>query len=143
MLDVLEEENLPQHAFEVGTYLRRQFEDMKCRWIGDVRGSGLFMGIELIRPDTQQNEDDLDGKVQIAVPEPATAETSFICTILKDKHQILTSIDGLYDNVLVIKPPMVFSKDDADLFVNSFEMAIQELETLDGETLKDVGRTST
>lgn len=143
MLDVLEEENLPQYAFEVGTYLRRQFEDMHCRWIGDVRGSGLFMGIELIRPDTQQNEDNLDGKVQISVPEPATAETSFICTILKDKHQILTSIDGLYDNVLVIKPPMVFSKDDADLFVNSFEMAIQELETLDGETLKDVGRTST
>ena len=63
---------------------------------------------------------------------PATPETSFICSQLRTHYQILTSIDGIYDNVLVIKPPMVFNKADVDYFVSSFEkVVLRELPPLD------------
>lgn len=124
VLDVIEKEGLQQHALEVGAYLKSLFLKFKeeTKLVGDVRGSGLFIGIELVRdPNTQ---------------EAATAETSFICTQLKDKHKILTSIDGPYDNVLVVKPPMVFSKKDADFFVKCFKLAMKELEAIGNEVLQ-------
>jgi 4-aminobutyrate aminotransferase-like enzyme len=96
--------------------------------IGDIRGSGLFIGIELVR----------DRKTK----EPATAETSFVCTTLKEKYDVLSSIDGLHDNVLVVKPPLVFSKADADYFVESFEKAAQDLRAL-GDDIRNVSKTPT
>lgn len=112
VLDELETKGLQQHALRVGTYLRNQFETLQrndVSLIGDVRGSGLFLGVELVQNrQTQQ---------------PATAETSFICSVLKSKYHILTSIDGPADNVLVIKPPMVFSQKDADYLVKCFHLA--------------------
>ena len=111
VLDELETKGLQQHALRVGTYLRNQFETLQrdVPLIGDVRGSGLFLGVELVQNrQTQQ---------------PATAETSFICSVLKSKYHILTSIDGPADNVLVIKPPMVFSQKDADYLVKCFHLA--------------------
>ena len=111
VLSVLEKENLQQNALEVGEYLKSKFQALQQRLhlIGDIRGSGLFLGIELVR-DHQTLE-------------PATKETSFICSTLKSKYHILTSIDGPYDNVLVVKPPMVFGKKEADIFVDCFEKA--------------------
>mmetsp|Transcript_38967 Transcript_38967/g.94214 ORF Transcript_38967/g.94214 Transcript_38967/m.94214 type:complete len:502 (+) Transcript_38967:51-1556(+) len=124
VLDVIEKEDLQQHALEVGTYLKSLFLKLKeeTELVGDVRGSGLFIGIELVR----------DSKTL----EPATAETSFICTQLKDKHKILTSIDGADDNVLVVKPPMTFFKKDADFFVKCFKLAMKELEAMGNEVLQ-------
>ena len=109
VLDVIQLEQLQNHANDVGHYLKSRLTQlqMTVELIGDIRGSGLFLGIELVR-----NRETL---------EPATAETSFVCTTLKEKYFILTSIDGLNDNVLVIKPPMVFSKADADVFLDCFE----------------------
>ena len=74
----------------MGNYLRSKFEDFKenLHIIGDVRGSGLFIGIDLA---TNQ----LSRKL-------ASIQCSFICTILKEKYDILTSIDGPFDNVLVV-----------------------------------------
>jgi ethanolamine-phosphate phospho-lyase len=124
VLNVVETHNLQKHALEVGSYLQTRFLELKERLslIGDVRGSGLFIGIELVRnPNTR---------------EPATSETSFICTKLKEKYNILTSIDGAHDNVLVVKPPLVFSKTDADYFIKGFEEASKELQALGDEVLK-------
>lgn len=111
VLDELETNGLQQHALRVGTYLRNQLEELQrsVPLIGDVRGSGLFLGVELV-----QNRQ---------TKQPATAETSFICSVLKSKYHILTSIDGPADNVLVIKPPMVFSRKDADYLVKCFGLA--------------------
>ena len=112
-MEVVEEEGLQEHAKEVGEYIRRRVAELgetleqqsrqsrqpqqpqrsRCV-IGDVRGSGLFIGIEFVRD-----------RVSL---EAATAETSMVCSRLKDEHMILTSIDGPHDNVLVLKPPMVF-----------------------------------
>lgn len=112
VLDVLERANLQKRALEVGAYLKQQFVllQQKIEWIGDVRGSGLFLGVELVRDRSTL--------------EPATAEASFICSILKSKYHILTSIDGQYDNVIVIKPPMIFSKKNSDDFISCFEQAV-------------------
>ena len=51
--------------------------------------------------------------------EPGSAETSYICSSLKDDANILTSIDGPNDNVLVMKPPLCFSIDDAETFLEA------------------------
>jgi ethanolamine-phosphate phospho-lyase len=116
VLDVLEADNLQDHARVVGDYLKTKLLELGTRLdlIGDVRGSGLFIGVELIR--------------NRATSQPATAETSFICSVLKSKFRVLTSIDGPNDNVLVIKPPMVFSRQNADYLVESFEAAARDNE---------------
>lgn len=88
VLDVMEDENLQEHALEMGEYLKERFwqtqqtlllSDGNNVYIGDIRGSGLFLGIELVR--------NLETKI------PATIETSYICTLLKQNYDILTSID--------------------------------------------------
>lgn len=114
VLDVIESEELRKRAKNVGDYLKSKFVDLQSTMdiIGDVRGSGLFLGVELVRDKTTR--------------EPATEETSFLCTTLKEKYSILTSIDGLRENVLVVKPPMCFSREDADEFVTCFERAVTE-----------------
>lgn len=127
VLDVIEQEALQKHALEIGEYLKQRFWGLQKRLIGDVRGNGLFLGIELVKDQDRT---------------PATVETCFICSILKQKYHILTSIDGLHNNVLVVKPPMVFSKEDADFFVDSFEMALIELEAV-GNEIYTMERTPT
>ena len=114
VLNVLEGENLQQNAQIVGTYLMSRLEMLRdnINMIGDVRGSGLFIGIDLVKNRMTK--------------EPATREASYLCTTLKTKYQILTSLDGPCSNVFVIKPPLVFSKKDADYFVESLERAIVE-----------------
>ena len=113
VLDVLEDEHLQQHALEVGSYMRQEFERLSktnvVPLIGQVRGSGLFLGVELVK--------------DLQTLEPATRETHLICSILRQQYHILTSIDGIHDNVFVIKPPMVFSRDDVDYFIQSFVKA--------------------
>jgi 4-aminobutyrate aminotransferase-like enzyme len=74
--------------------------------IGDVRGSGLFIGVELV----------LDQKTQ----EPATAITAQLLEFAKNQGVFLSS-DGPANNVLKIKPPMIISKTDVDLFLSVFK----------------------
>lgn len=131
MLHVLSSEQLQKNAYDVGSYLIELFRELQSRseWIGDIRGSGLFIGVELVRDhDTLQ---------------PATEETSFVCSVLKDKYKVLTSVDGAYENVIVIKPPMVFSSDDAVLFVSSFEKALLVDLPMAKDRLIYFGRTPT
>ena len=112
VLDELQAKALQQHAHRVGTYLRKKLQALaqgRVQLIGDVRGAGLFLGVELV-----QNR---------KTKQPATIETSFICSVLKSKYHILTSIDGPADNVLVIKPPLVFNETDADYLVECFALA--------------------
>jgi len=130
MLDVLESEALQENAAKVGQYLKDKFLHLgkSLNIIGDIRGSGLFIGIELVRDRITK--------------EPAEAETSYLCTVMKEKYSILTSIDGLYNNVLVVKPPMVFSVEDADEFVKGFENAIRvDLQAL--ENISSISKTPT
>jgi len=94
--------------------------------IGQVRGSGLFVGIEFVRDRSTL--------------EPASLETSLLCSRLKEEHHILTSIDGPHDNVIVMKPPLSFAKVHADRFVSALR---HELRALSGADLSAVTHTPT
>jgi 4-aminobutyrate aminotransferase-like enzyme len=131
MLDVLSSEGLQNNALTVGSYLQQRFCQLQSRQelIGDIRGCGLFLGIELVKDKITK--------------EPATVETSFICSILKEKYHVLTSVDGFHENVIVIKPPMCFSKADAEEFVSCFEKVLVEDLPAASERLAQMKRTPT
>ena len=131
VLEVIESEGLRGHAAATGEWLRAALRslaesDPAGKLIGDVRGSGLFIGIEFVRDQ--------------GTLEPASAETSLLCSRLKDAHRILTSIDGPHDNVLVIKPPMCFDATDAHTFVEAIRA---ELHAMKGVDLKGITHTPT
>ena len=81
--------------------------------IGDVRGHGLFLGIELIK-----NQETLE-------PDEATAE--YIVNELRIKHKILLSTDGPFHNVLKFKPPLCFTLENANQLLNALEKVLQRL----------------
>jgi len=113
VLDVLEEEQLQQNALRVGNALLCRLEQLRERHplIGDIRGSGLFLGLDLVRDR--------------ATREAATEQASYVCNRLRERG-ILTGTDGPFHNVLKIRPPLIFSDADADLFVTTLEAILDE-----------------
>ncbi|MBW2514746.1 MAG: aminotransferase class III-fold pyridoxal phosphate-dependent enzyme [Deltaproteobacteria bacterium] len=113
VLDVIEKERLQENALTVGHRLLEGFQKLKRRFplIGDVRGQGLFVGVELVK-----NRKTL---------EPAPEEATYIINRLRE-HGILISTDGPLHNVLKLKPPMVFSKQNADDVVTVLEKILAE-----------------
>ena len=113
VLDEIELEHLQQNAKAIGTYLLYHLKELKGihKVIGDVRGHGLFIGVELVR-----NRETL---------EPANLETEYIVERLRDLG-LLTSSDGLLHNVLLIKPPLVFTKDDAERLIDALDKVLRE-----------------
>lgn len=114
-MNIIEEDELQRKAREVGNYIQMRVSEMmkdESR-IGDVRGSGLFIGIEFVKKGSART--------------PNTALTSILCSRLKDRHNILTSIDGFFDNVIVIKPPMCFNKGDADFFLDKMRLELSSI----------------
>jgi ethanolamine-phosphate phospho-lyase len=112
VMTILERDKLQERALKVGQYLQRRLlqTQTRCDLIGEVRGCGLFWGVELV--------------VDRTTFEPATAQASFVCSVLKSKYRVLTSLDGPGDNVVVIKPPMVFDEADVDMFVDALEAVL-------------------
>ena len=98
VLEVLRDENLQAHALEVGELLLKGLRELQQRHeiISDARGSGLFIGVELMR-DSQ----------------PASDEASRVVNQMRERG-ILFGTDGPHHNVLKIRPPMPFSQADAD-----------------------------
>jgi 4-aminobutyrate aminotransferase-like enzyme len=113
VLDVIEKEHLQENALLVGNYLIGRLNDLKTKHklIGDVRGLGFFLGIELVR-DRQSLE-------------PAAEEATYIINRIKDLG-VLLSTDGPLHNVIKIRPPMVFSKKDADFLVDRLDLVLAE-----------------
>jgi 4-aminobutyrate aminotransferase-like enzyme len=113
VLDVIERERLQNRAMIVGQRLMAGLDRVKGRHplVGDVRGMGLFVGVELV----------LDPQTL----EPGPGEASYITERMKDEG-ILIGIDGPLHNVLKIKPPMAFSEENADFLVASLDEALSE-----------------
>ena len=101
VLDVLEDESLPAHAWRVGAHLLERLASLRDRdpRVGDVRGRGLFLGIELVRADTPPTPD---------------AELAHALVQYAASRRVLLSTDGPDHNVIKIKPPLVFSREDAE-----------------------------
>lgn len=108
-MDVIENEKLQHNAHIVGEYLLS--EGMKLGYdfemIGDVRGYGLFVGFEIVKSKSCRT--------------PATQEANWIVDRMKSVHHVLISSDGPNNNVLKLKPPMVFTKENADEFFAAFK----------------------
>jgi 4-aminobutyrate aminotransferase-like enzyme len=113
VLRVIKEEGLQQNAKVVGDYLKNGLKSLMNDFeiIGDVRGPGLFIGIELV--------EDRDTK------EPATRQAFYFANRMRDKG-ILMSTDGPFNNVLKIKPPIIFSKQDSDFLLESMTHVLAE-----------------
>ncbi|SHG90983.1 aminotransferase class III-fold pyridoxal phosphate-dependent enzyme [Flagellimonas flava] len=103
VLRTVKRENLQAHALEVGNFLKQQLTTLRKDYpiIGDVRGQGLFLGFELVDQQMQ----------------PLGEKADYLANRMKD-HGILMSTDGPDHNVLKIKPPMVFTKDNAEELIN-------------------------
>ena len=112
VLEVLEAEGLQANALEVGTHymagLRKLGESYP--WIGDVRGSGLFIGMELVK--------DRESKT----PYPKLA--AWLKNGMRDRG-ILLSTDGPFDSVIKSKPPMCFSKSDSNLVISELDTLLK------------------
>ncbi len=113
VLDVIEAQDLQAHALRIGAQLKSGLESHanRHRLVGDVRGLGLFLGVELVHDRLTL--------------EPAAAEASYLVERMKD-HGILVSTDGPLHNVIKIKPPLVFSGSNADFFVHTMDKIMRE-----------------
>ena len=113
VLDVIESEDLQEHARKVGSELKRSLSGLHKRFplIGDVRGEGLFLGLELVT-DSETLQ-------------PAPHHATYLVERMRQLG-ILLSTDGPLHNVIKIKPPLVFDSYDAERLVDCL-----------GEVLKD------
>jgi 4-aminobutyrate aminotransferase-like enzyme/Ser/Thr protein kinase RdoA (MazF antagonist) len=113
VLDVLEDEELQANALHVGTRLLTGLGEIAARhsMVGDVRGRGLYVGVELVLDPEQRT--------------PAGACASYVANRMRERGTLL-STDGPDHNVLKIKPPMVFNVEDADRLVSVLDDILGE-----------------
>lgn len=113
VIDVIEDEELADNVEEVGTYLRGELGKFQgsCEQMADVRGHGLFIGMEWVH-DRASKKPDADG---------ATA----VVNRLRDRGFLIGSA-GPLGNILKIRPPLVFQREHADLFLTAFEESIRK-----------------
>ena len=116
VLEVIRDENICENARDTGVHLMAGLRDLAVahRLIGDVRGAGLYIGVELVRNGESKR--------------PASDEAAALVAAMKKRH-VLLSPAGPNANVLKIRPPLVFSKDNADTFLAAMGEALVELES--------------
>jgi 4-aminobutyrate aminotransferase-like enzyme len=110
VLDVIEQEGLMPNAQRVGEYLRQRLRELAVRdpRIGDVRGAGLFIGVELVDPHDRL--------------QPWGA-TSTLINAMRERR-VLIGAAGRWGNVLKIRPPLCFSTAHADQLVSALRDAL-------------------
>jgi 4-aminobutyrate aminotransferase-like enzyme/Ser/Thr protein kinase RdoA (MazF antagonist) len=113
VLDVLRDESLPANAARVGDYLKRRLAELMTEYevVGDVRGLGLFLGVELVECRSRRI--------------PAGRAASYVVNRLKSLG-ILAGTDGPHHNVIKIRPPLCIADADADHFVSTLRAVLAE-----------------
>ncbi len=113
-LEVIDSEGIQQNALTVGNHLKERLLELQEHQplIGEVRGMGLMLGVELVR-DRQTKE-------------PATTETAEVLERCKERG-LLIGKGGLFGNTLRIKPPMCLTKDDADFLVDCLDEVMTQM----------------
>ncbi|XP_034692770.1 alanine--glyoxylate aminotransferase 2 homolog 2, mitochondrial-like [Vitis riparia] len=114
VLKVIEKEKLQENAYVVGSYLKERLLSLKDKYeiIGDVRGRGLMLGVEVVT----------DRKLKT----PANVEILHIMDQMKEMG-VLVGKGGFYGNVFRITPPLCFTKEDADFFVDVMDYAMSKM----------------
>lgn len=110
-LDIIEDENLLDNTLNVGNYALSELQHLADKYavIADLRGSGLFMGIELMRGD-----------------KPATGLAQNMVNAMR-RRRVLISTMGRHDNTLKIRPPCVFSRENVDQLIEVIDNAFTEI----------------
>ena len=113
VMEVIEDEGLQENAQKAGNRLLEGLRGLMVKYdlIGDVRGLGLYAGVELVTDRETQ--------------EPATQHSDYVINRMRD-YGILISTDGPMENVLKIKPPIVFTEDNADGVVDALDKIFNE-----------------
>ena len=113
VLNVIKMENLQKNSEEVGKYYMSLLLDLKEKYsfISDVRGSGLFLGIEFSNPDNI---------------DPDSYKARLLKNELKNKG-ILVGTDGPYNNIIKSKPPLCFSKNNAKEVVEKMDLILKKI----------------
>lgn len=113
VLDAIRDEGLTENAFSVGRYLADRLREIGNRHvqIGDVRGAGLFIGLELVS--------DRDSKT------PASEIASDLINGLRQRG-FLVGVAGPAGNTLKIRPPLCFTKDNADMFITACDEVLRQ-----------------
>lgn len=111
VLQVVEDECLQLNALEVGEYLKTELKKLSKSFpiMGSIRGQGLFLGIELVS----------------AMKHPLEVQAKYLVNRMK-YNGILMSTDGPDNNVIKIKPPLVFSKEDANFLIEVLTSVLGE-----------------
>ena len=114
VLEVIEREGLQENSRRVGLYVREGLERLREKHaiIDNVRGQGLFFGLELVHGDADAT--------------PATVETKRLINLMRDRGILMSRI-GRHDNILKMRPPLVFSTDNADLLLSTLDDAFASL----------------
>ena len=114
VIDVLEDEKIAEQVSEVGAYIRRELAEMTgtCEPMAEVRGHGLFVALEWVS-DRQEKTPDREGAIDVI-------------NAMKDKGFLMSNA-GALGNVVKIRPPLVFAKEHADLFLTAFDETMKEL----------------
>jgi 4-aminobutyrate aminotransferase-like enzyme len=113
VLKVVDEENLQERALRVGNYLKESLLALQAKYpiIGDVRGSGLFLGVDLVSDPVTRSA--------------ATAQAGYVVNRFRECG-ILTGTDGPFNNVLKLRPPLIISERDADIFTEALQTVLAE-----------------
>lgn len=111
VLDIVDDEALQANAKQMGDRLIAGLRDLEAAHacVGDVRGMGLFLGLELIRPDG--------------------SEATEICAHVKNRmrdHRILIGSEGPKDNILKIRPPLTIEAEDVDMIITVLDSVLSE-----------------
>jgi 4-aminobutyrate aminotransferase-like enzyme len=108
VLDVIRDEGLQENALRTGAYLRQRLRELAKRssQIAEVRGAGLFVGVEIARDRT-----------------PDRAEVTRLINGLRDRG-VLIGAAGRYANVLKIRPPLCITASEVDIFIAALEDAL-------------------
>ena len=114
VLDVLKDERLLENAQRVGSYTLERLAELQQRHpiVGDVRGAGMFFAVELVRERASKS--------------PAADETKRVVNLMCERGVLLSRI-GRHDNILKIRPPMPFSRQNADLLVDTLDGVLASL----------------
>ncbi|MCI2399793.1 aspartate aminotransferase family protein [Aliiroseovarius subalbicans] len=111
VMDVIEDEGLMENARDVGDYTLDRLGEISHSMIADIRGAGMFLGVEFVK------DADLT---------PAPEFASDVVEAMRDRGILLNKL-GRWGNALKIRPPLCFSKDQADLFVDTLTDVLEGL----------------
>lgn len=114
VLNVIEKEKLQENAFAVGSYMKERLIALKDKYevIGDVRGKGFMLGVELVT----------DRELKT----PAQKETVYVMDQMKELG-VLIGKGGYFGNVFRITPPLCFTKEDADFLVDAMDYSLSKM----------------